>query len=129
MYRILLIEDDPILRKLVQRSLSGEGYECMVAASARDGMRSCLRDKPDLVVLDVHLPDDNGIEVCRKIKADEAIRHIPVLIMTGEASAVEFRVEGIEAGAEDYILKPFELPEFISRVRGILKLSSRPSGS
>jgi len=127
MFRILVVEDDPIMRKLMQRTLTSEGFECLLSASARDGLKMCLRDKPDLLVLDVHLPDANGIELCRKLKSDERIRHIPVLIMTGEASSVEFRIEGLESGAEDYVLKPFETSELVSRIRGILKISSKPS--
>lgn len=127
MYRILAIEDDPIIRRLLQQTMTSEGYECVTSPSITEGLAACERSKPDLVLLDVNLPDGNGIETCRKLKASATLRHIPVLLLTGEASDVSCRVDGLEAGAEDYILKPFLPRELTSRVKGILKRSSRPT--
>ena len=127
LYKILAIEDDMVMRKLLHKTMTSEGFECSLAATAAAGISACAQEKPDLVLLDVHLPDDNGIEGCRKLKADEQLRHIPVLILTGEAFTVENRIEGLEAGADDYILKPFSPKELISRIRGILKASTKPS--
>lgn len=127
MYRILAIEDDPIIRRLLQQSMTSEGFECVTAPSIAEGLAACERSKPDLVLLDVNLPDGDGIATCRKIKADPKLRHIPVLLLTGEASDVDHRVDGLEAGADDYILKPFLPRELTSRVKGILKRSTRPT--
>jgi DNA-binding response OmpR family regulator len=121
MYRIAAIEDDLTMRKLLPRFLSAEGFECVVAVNAHDGWDICLRDKPDLILLDVNLPDEDGLELCRRLKAEPRLRHIPVIIITGEASSVEKRVEGLESGADDFVLKPFEMAELVARIRGILK--------
>lgn len=127
MYRILAIEDNPIMRQLLRTLLVGEGYEFLAAAGVLSGLKSCAQDKPDLILLDVNLPDGNGIELCKRLKSDPLVRHIPVLLLTGEAHAVESRVEGFEAGAEDYVIKPFNAKELLSRLKGILQASARPT--
>ena len=124
MYSVLVIDDDPIIRKTLGRMLAPEGYQAIFAANATDGLQACARNKPDIVLLDVHLPDGNGIEVCRKIKADPKLHHIPVLILTGEATGVDNKAEGLEAGADDYVIKPFEFEELTLRIKRILKQSS-----
>ena len=127
MYRIIVIEDSSVLRKLLQKTLPPEGYECFMAASAAAGWDLCRKQKPDLILLDVNLPDDNGIALCRRMKEDPHLRHIPILIMTGEAVEVENRIEGLEAGADDYILKPLAPKELLLRIRGLIRKASRPS--
>lgn len=128
MYRILAIEDSPIMRQLLSQILAADGYECLTAGDGQSGLKSAARNKPDLILLDVNLPDGNGIDFCRTLKADPAAHHIPVLLLTGEARAVENRLDGFEAGAEDYVTKPFNVKELLSRVRGILHTSARPTG-
>jgi len=128
MYRILAIDDSPIMRQLLRQILSAGGYECITAGDGATGLKSCARNKPDLILLDVNLPDGNGIEFCRRLKTDPAARHIPVLLLTGEAHAVENRIDGFDAGAEDYVMKPFNVKELLSRVKGILQASARPTG-
>ncbi|MBI4347815.1 MAG: response regulator transcription factor [Elusimicrobia bacterium] len=127
MYRILAIDDDPIIRRLLLQSMAAEGFECVEASTVAEGLAAAARSKPDLVLLDVNLPDGDGISTCRRLKADPSLKHIPVLILTGEASDVDHRVDGLEAGAEDYVLKPFLPRELVSRVKGILKRSARPT--
>ncbi len=127
MYKILAIDDDSTIRKLIHKILAGEGYESVIVGTAAEGLKACAEAKPDLVLLDVHLPDGNGIELCAAIKGDEKTSHIPVLLMSGEAVSVENRVDGMESGAEDYIVKPFMPQELVSRMGGILKVSSRPT--
>ncbi len=126
MYRILTVDDDPMCRMICSKTFAPEGFEMITASNGSQGMKTCAASKPDLVLLDVNLPDGNGIEICRRLKADERLRHIPILLMTGEAVAVESCVEGLEAGAEDYIQKPFTPRELVSRVWAILKLSAKP---
>lgn len=128
MYRILVIEDSPIMRQLLSNLLGGAGYECILATGVANGLKSCAQNKPDMILLDVNLPDGNGIDLCRTLKADPAARHIPVLLLTGEARGVENRVDGFEAGAEDYVIKPFNVKELLSRLKGILHASARPTG-
>lgn len=120
MYNILVIDDNQIIRSTLGNILKPEGFAVSFAINAEDGFKACLQTKPDLVLLDVNLPDGDGVEVCRRIKAEQKIRHIPVFILTGEAIAVDRRTEGLEAGADDYILKPFNPKELILRVKRIL---------
>ena len=127
MYRIGVIEDDPIVRKLLEKVLASEGYESVMTTNVTDGFKVCAGEKPDLILLDVNLPDGNGIEACRRFKTDERLRHIPILLITGEASSVDNRIEGLEAGADDYVLKPFGTKEILSRIKGILRTAVRPT--
>jgi DNA-binding response OmpR family regulator len=120
MYTILAVEDDAIVRTTLQRVLRSEGYDVALAPTAGAGLAECARLKPDAVVLDVHLPDGNGVDVCRAIKADPKLRHIPVLILTGDAVSLEDRTSGLDAGADDYILKPFEAQELLLRLKRLL---------
>jgi len=126
MYRILAVDDDPVCRKICSKTFAAEGFQVILAQAVEEALKSCAQSKPDLILLDVNLPDGSGIELCRRIKADEKLRHIPILLMTGEAIAVENCMEGLEAGAEDYIRKPFMPKELISRAKAILKLSTKP---
>ena len=121
MYRVLVVDDDPAVRALLAMKLHAEGLECRQAASARDGLAACASFKPDAVVLDVHLPDADGIEVCRRLKADPALRHIPILLVTGEAVQVESRTAGLDAGADDYVIKPFNVREVYSRIERLIR--------
>ncbi|OGR81158.1 MAG: hypothetical protein A2X32_08500 [Elusimicrobia bacterium GWC2_64_44] len=126
MRKVLIIEDDPIMGKVMQRIFLSEHYSVNLAVTAEAGIAACLKELPDLVLLDVMLPDGNGIDVCHHIKADPKLRHIPVIIVSGEAMSVDSKVSGLEAGAEDYVLKPFIPEELIERVAGILKRSLKP---
>lgn len=127
LYKILVIEDDTNMRELLKKTLLLEGFDCRTAASAREGFEALVKDKSDLAVVDVQLPDENGIELCRRIKADAGLKHTAVVIMTGEARSVESRVAGLDAGADGYLLKPFSLKELLARVKGILSTSTRPT--
>ena len=121
MYEILAIEDDSIVRAVLKRILPSEGYTLTMAETAVAGLQACFENKPDLILMDVHLPDGNGIELCAKIKADPRVRHIPVFIITGEAISVEHRMDGFDSGADDYILKPFAPEELLLRIKRFLK--------
>lgn len=121
MRKVLIIEDDPIMGKVMQRIFVSEHYSVTLAATATSGMEACLKELPDLVLLDVVLPDGNGIDVCRRMKETPQLKHIPVIIVSGEAMSVDNKISGLEAGAEDYILKPFLQEDLIERAAGILK--------
>ncbi len=128
MYRILIIEDDPIMQKVLRDTLKPEGYEVVICGDGASGLLSAAKDKPDLILLDVNLPDTNGMDVCRTLKADELHKHIPVIMMTGEAREVAQRVEGLDLGAEEYLLKPISPRVLAARVRAILKIATKPMG-
>ena len=124
MYRVLVVDDDPAVRRMLAMKLRAEGLECRQAGNARDGLALCAGFKPDAIVLDVHLPDGDGIEVCRRLKGDPALRNIPILLATGEAVRVESRAAGLEAGADDYILKPFSVAEVYSRIERLIRAAA-----
>jgi two-component system response regulator MprA len=123
--RVLVIEDATNIARLVQRGLALEGYLADVAIDGRSAL-AAVRDKPpDLVVLDLSLPDIDGLEICRRIRAaDEESDHppLPILILTGRDGVVD-RVAGLDAGADDYLVKPFAVDELIARVRALLRRS------
>ena len=127
MYRIVIIEDDPTMRHLLSKKLAPEGFECHMAANGTLGLKACREQKPDIVLMDVHLPDHNGIELCKTIKSDPTLRHIPVLIFTGESSGVDKKIEGLDAGADDYILKPFSPAELLARLKKLVRAGIRPT--
>lgn len=121
MYSILVVDDEESIRAALVRVLTPEGYTVITAENLTEGFAVCVRSKPDLIILDVNLPDGYGLDLCRKIKADQKLRHIPVFILTGESVDVDNRLSGLEAGADDYILKPFNPGELIFRIKRILR--------
>src|SRR3954447_7684477 len=117
MTRVLLAEDDPAISEPLARALRREGYDVDVredGVAALDG----AKENPDLVLLDLGLPKIDGLEVCRRIRAEG--RTIPVLILTARADEVD-TVVGLDAGADDYVTKPFRLAELLARVRALLR--------
>ena len=117
---ILIVEDEPDIAELIRFNLAREGFTASVAPSGDIAIRAIERRPPDLVMLDLMLPDIDGMEVCRKLKWNEATRDVPILIVSakGEESDV---VAGLELGADDYVTKPFSPKVLIARVRNILR--------
>lgn len=116
MPRILVIEDEPDIQSLLRLNLEREGHQVAVAGSGNDGLHELRRSAYDLVLLDLMLPDRDGIEVCKVMRADPALAAIPIIMVTakGEESDV---VLGLGLGADDYIAKPFRVKELVARVR------------
>jgi two-component system response regulator MprA len=123
MPRILVIDDDEQLGSALRRALAYEGYQVCWAHDGTDGLRQAREHDPDLVVLDVLMPGLDGFEVCRRLRAggDHAV---PVLMLTARDEVAD-RVQGLDAGADDYLVKPFAVDEFLARVRALLR--RRPS--
>lgn len=118
--RILLVEDEESLAILLRYNLEAEGYKVEVAA---DGDRAELRiaeDPPDLVLLDWMLPGVSGVELCRRIRARKPTQHLPVIMLTARGEEAD-RVRGLSTGADDYIVKPFSVPELLARVGAVLR--------
>ncbi len=115
--RILVVDDDPQIRETLKRYLTYEGYRVELAEDGRQALSSMAADPADLVVLDVGLPDMNGLEVCRRIReADD----VPIIMLTARGT-LEDKVDGLDSGADDYITKPFEPEELSARVRALLR--------
>ncbi len=115
--RILVIEDERHIADLLRRGLIYEGYEVEVAADGEEGLIAARDRPPDLVLLDLMLPGIDGLTVCRRLRAAS---DVPILILTAKA-AVPDRVTGLDAGADDYVVKPFSFDELLARVRALLR--------
>jgi len=126
MARILVIEDEPDIREVLDYNLRTAGYEVIPAERGREGLTLAREQRPDLVLLDLMLPDVSGTEVCRAIKDDPSTRATPVVVLTARNSEID-RVVGFELGADDYVTKPFSVRELMLRIRAVLRRSeSRP---
>ncbi len=122
MEKILVIDDLPENVFLLQDRLEHEGYEVLTAYDGKSGINKAITDLPDLILLDVIMPDMSGFEVCRTLANYPATSKIPVILVTAKAGADDTK-EGLESGAFDYIKKPFDKVELLARVRSALKLS------
>lgn len=117
--KILIIEDDPSIGKLLRRALILEGYETDLSDDGYKGLDAFSKEEPDLVILDLMLPGIDGIEVCRRIREASTL---PILMLTAR-DMVEDRVLGLDSGADDYVTKPFDPDELLARVRALLRRS------
>jgi two-component system response regulator MprA len=115
--RILIIEDDQAILKLLQRGLAYEGYTVDVATDGRAGLNLARDHAPDLVILDWMLPGMDGLEVCHRLRMGGKM---PILMLTAK-DTIQDRVQGLDAGADDYMIKPFNLDELLARVRALLR--------
>jgi two-component system response regulator MprA len=116
--RVLVADDERAVRESLRRALVLEGYEVELATGGREALASVGAGRADVVVLDILMPDIDGIEVCRRLRHEGD--RVPVLMLTAR-DAVSDRVEGLEAGADDYLVKPFDLDELIARLRALLR--------
>src|SRR3981189_2147405 len=119
--RILVVDDVPANVKLMEARLSAEYFDVITALSGRDALAICGRGECDIVLLDVMMPDMDGFEVCRRLKANAATPHLPGLLVTGLDQAAD-RVRGLEAGADDFLTKPVSDIALIARVRSLVRL-------
>ena len=118
--KILVVEDNPDILELVAYNLEAQGYEVVRAMTGENGLSQAARAEPDLVILDVMLPGINGLDVCRKLKQQEATRFLPVILLTAKSEDTDI-ISGLELGADDYITKPFSPKVLIARVRALLR--------
>ena len=122
--RILVVEDDQDIAQLVARYLEKSGFVPEVVSSGRDALTAVAAQAPDLIVLDLMLPQLDGLEVCRAVRAREATAAIPIIMLTARAEESD-RIVGLELGADDYLAKPFSPNELVARVRALLRRAGR----
>ncbi len=118
--RIILIEDEEDIAALIKLQAEISGYVLHVEVDGINGLRSIEREKPDLVILDIMLPGQNGFDVCRKMKSSQELKNIPVLILSAKGEELDI-VLGLELGADDYVTKPFSPKVLFSRIKAILR--------
>ncbi|MDP3000382.1 MAG: response regulator transcription factor [Bryobacterales bacterium] len=116
MKKILLIEDDSDLYALLKYNLEKEGFAVAGAQTGKGAIELCRRERPDLIILDIMLPDSDGLDICKGIRGHPGLAHLPVIFLTARASETD-RIVGLELGANDYIVKPFFVRELIARVK------------
>ncbi len=117
--KIVLAEDEPQIARLIEFKLKKEGYKVIWKENGEEALEAIKADKPDLILLDVMMPVMDGYEVLRRVKEDENLKSIPVVMLTARAQEKDV-VKGIDLGAEDYITKPFHPAELLARVKRIL---------
>jgi two-component system phosphate regulon response regulator PhoB len=122
MTRVLVVEDERDLQEVIGYNLRELGYDVVVSERGAPAAGLALEQRPDLVLLDLMLPDISGLEVCRSLKSNPATRAIPVVMVTAKSAEVD-RVVGFELGADDYVVKPFSVRELLLRVQAVLRRS------
>lgn len=116
MKKIVLIEDDADLFALLKYNLEREGFALVGSQTGRGATELCRKERPDLILLDIMLPDSDGLDICKGIRRHPELAHIPVIFLTARASETD-RIVGLEIGANDYIVKPFFIRELIARIK------------
>ena len=122
MARILVIEDEPDIQQILDYNLREKGHKVFIAGKGEEGLRLAREKRPDLVLLDLMLPDIPGTEVCKTLKSDPLLRNTQVVMLTAKGEEID-RVVGFELGADDYVVKPFSVRELLLRVQAILRRS------
>ncbi|WP_242601116.1 response regulator transcription factor [Thermanaerovibrio acidaminovorans] len=121
------MEDEEGIREILSEAFRRQGYTVMCAADGDQAVDLALTAVPDLIILDLMLPKMDGWEVCRRIREEQELRHVPVIMLTARRDERD-AVAGLEAGADDYVRKPFSIPELMARVRAHLRRSDSPQG-
>src|SRR5580704_11007527 len=125
MKKIVLIEDDADLYSLIQYNLEKEGFALAGAQTGKGAIDLCRRERPDLIILDIMLPDFDGLDICKGIRSNPELAQTPVIFLTARASETD-RIVGLEIGANDYIVKPFFIRELVARVKTQFRTLANP---
>jgi DNA-binding response OmpR family regulator len=125
MARILIIDDEPLILRSIRRVLEREGFEVSEASGGHQGLELVTQESPDLVVLDIVMPEMSGQEVCRRLRADPFTARLPIIFLTAQGRSEQI-AQGLDAGADDYLVKPFDVIELPARIRALLRRA--PSG-
>ena len=122
--RIVIIEDEPDVIELVRYNFGKEGFDVAGFSTGREAIHHLRRHPADLLLLDIMLPGEDGLEICRQLRADDRFRALPVIFLTAKGAEID-RVLGLEFGADDYVVKPFSPRELVARVRAVLRRQTR----
>src|SRR5688500_3449432 len=128
MSRILVIEDERDLQEVLRYNLREAGHEVLFALTGAEGLRLAREQSPDLILLDVMLPDLPGTRVCRTLRADPKLQQVAIVMVTAKGEEID-RVLGFELGADDYVVKPFSMRELLLRVQALLRRRTEPAQS
>ena len=125
---IYVVEDDANIRELEEYALKSSGYEVKAYEDGSSLLDDCLKECPDLVLLDIMLPGEDGITILKKLRNNPSTQNIPIILVTAKSSEIE-KVKGLDSGADDYVTKPFGIMELMSRIRALLRRSSKETTS
>ena len=125
--KIVIIEDERDLAELLAFNLEKDGYQTVIALDGKTGLERVMGERPDLVILDLMLPEMNGLEVCKLLRKQESTSSIPIIMLTAKGEEID-RVVGFEVGADDYLVKPFSSRELLLRIKAILRRASPDAG-
>jgi two-component system phosphate regulon response regulator PhoB len=120
MARILVVEDEPDIQEVLEYNLKRDGHDVTLTSTAKEGLRHARDRRPDIVLLDLMLPDGSGTELCKTLRQDPTMRGVRVMMLTAKGEEID-RVLGFELGADDYIVKPFSVRELLLRVQSVLR--------
>lgn len=126
--KVVLIEDERDIVELVRYNFRKEGFEVESFSRGEEGLQYLFRHPADLVLLDIMLPDRDGFEICRRLRAEERLKSLPVIFLTAKGEEID-RVLGLEIGADDYVVKPFSPRELVARAKAVLRRQTRPAES
>ena len=121
--RILIVDDEPINLDILQTRLSVHGYEILTATNGEEALAVATAQQPDLILLDIMMPKIDGIDVCRRLKADASLPFMPIILVTAKADSKDV-VAGLEAGAEEYLTKPIDQAALVARVKSMLRIKA-----
>ncbi len=127
MKRLICVEDDADIRELIAYTLSNYGFDVIGCENASGFYKASASFIPDLILLDIMLPDTDGMSILKDIRSDTRLKRVPVILLTAKSSQMD-KIRGLDGGADDYITKPFDIMELISRVKALLRRSGEPDG-
>ena len=123
--KIIIIEDEPDISVLVVHYLTQEGYKVNTCADGIEGLRRVKADRPDLLILDLMLPELDGLEICKRLRTDPKTSNLPIIMLTAKGEESD-KIVGLELGADDYLTKPFSPKELVARVKALLRRAMQP---
>jgi phosphate regulon transcriptional regulator PhoB len=124
--RIVIIEDEADIVEMIRYNFRKEGFDVESYSRGRDGLEALRRNPPDLLLLDIMLPDQDGFTICRQLRTESRLKSLPIVFLTARGEEVD-RIVGLEIGADDYVVKPFSPRELVARVKAILRRQTRES--